>query len=99
MKKCANCGEFISDDSIQCKGCLVYLDGVDRVDERCDCGSLVAKLTDKTIEIKCRRCKRIRTIYVDSLPEYYNQLKEQYSRHKQGSRNGNLPMDVRYGKL
>lgn len=28
-------------------------------DVRCDCGSLMARLTKAGIELKCRRCKRI----------------------------------------
>jgi hypothetical protein len=32
------------------------------LDERCLCGSLVAKLSPKGVEILCRRCKRIHVI-------------------------------------
>jgi hypothetical protein len=32
------------------------------LDERCLCGSLVAKLSPKGVEILCRRCKRIHII-------------------------------------
>ena len=28
-------------------------------DLRCECGSLMARVTDDGIELKCRRCKRI----------------------------------------
>ena len=28
-------------------------------DLRCDCGSLMARVTARGIELKCRRCKRI----------------------------------------
>ncbi len=28
-------------------------------DLRCDCGSLMARLTANHIELKCRRCKRV----------------------------------------
>lgn len=74
MKKCPYCEEYLSDDAIQCKSCSRYLDGSVRVDERCECGNLVAKLTEETIEIKCRRCKRIHVIYADRLPERYRDL-------------------------
>jgi phage FluMu protein Com len=76
MKKCPFCGEFLSDDAIQCKSCERFLDGKERVDERCECGNLVAKLTEDTIEIKCRRCKRIHVIHADMLSERYHFLKE-----------------------
>ena len=33
-----------------------------RQDVRCCCGSLLAKLVDGGVELKCRRCKRIVTI-------------------------------------
>lgn len=31
-------------------------------DLRCECGSLMARLTERSIELKCRRCKRVRVI-------------------------------------
>ena len=74
MKKCPFCGEFLSDDSLQCKTCHRYLDGKVRVDERCECGNLTAKLTETTVEIKCRRCKRIHVIPMDMLAERYHHL-------------------------
>ncbi|MCA9552377.1 MAG: hypothetical protein KC933_20245 [Myxococcales bacterium] len=33
-----------------------------RQDVRCCCGSLLAKLVEGGVELKCRRCKRIVTI-------------------------------------
>ena len=74
MKRCQFCNEYLSDDAIQCKSCMKYLDGHDRVDERCECGNLVAKLTAETVEIKCRRCKRIRVIPADMLKDRYEYL-------------------------
>ena len=74
MKKCPHCNEYLSDDALQCKSCLEYLDGQERVDERCECGNLVAKLTADSVEIKCRRCKRIRVIPMDMLADRYDYL-------------------------
>jgi phage FluMu protein Com len=34
----------------------------DCCDLRCDCGSLMARLTPAGVEIKCRRCRRITTL-------------------------------------
>lgn len=31
----------------------------DRNEVRCECGSLMARLTHKGVEVKCRRCKRV----------------------------------------
>lgn len=76
MKRCPHCNEYLSDDAIQCKSCSKYLDGKERVDERCECGNLVAKLTEETVEIKCRRCKRIRVIPMDMLKDRYHYLLE-----------------------
>jgi hypothetical protein len=33
--------------------------GEDSMDVRCDCGSLMARVTTSGIELKCRRCKRV----------------------------------------
>lgn len=33
-----------------------------RQEVRCECGSLVAKLVESGIELKCRRCKRLALI-------------------------------------
>ena len=74
MKRCPFCNEYLSDEAIQCKTCSEYLDGKVRVDERCECGNLIAKLTENSVEIKCRRCKRIRVIPMDQLAERYQLL-------------------------
>jgi hypothetical protein len=35
-------------------------------DLRCDCGSLLARLVDDAVELKCRRCKRSWRIPVEA---------------------------------
>lgn len=79
MKRCPFCNEYLSDDALQCKSCQKYLDGKERVDERCECGNLVAKLTESAVEIKCRRCKRIRVIPMEMLKDRYEYLLNQKS--------------------
>ena len=37
------------------------------VDERCECGNLLAKISKEAVEIKCRRCKRIHVIPIERL--------------------------------
>jgi len=32
---------------------------------RCDCGSLMARVTVRGIELKCRRCKRVVVVAID----------------------------------
>lgn len=75
MQRCPQCNEFIADGEVQCRGCSLYLDGVERVNERCECGNLVAKLTESSVEVKCRRCKRIRTIALETLALRYGSRK------------------------
>ena len=36
-------------------------------DVRCDCGSLLARWTAAGIEIKCRRCKRLVVLPLESI--------------------------------
>ena len=38
-------------------------------DVRCDCGNLIAKLSETYIEMKCRRCKRLLKVTLDTLKE------------------------------
>ncbi len=84
MKKCPFCEEYLSDDAIQCKNCGRYLDGEERVDERCECGNLVAKLTEDRVEIKCRRCKRIHVIHAKTLAERYRYLRDKSQNTEEG---------------
>lgn len=49
---------------------LPELNGVRRIPEddcRCLCGSLLARVTERGVELKCRRCKR--TLLVPLPPE------------------------------
>jgi hypothetical protein len=34
---------------------------------RCECGSLLARLTPRGVEIKCRRCKRITIVPLENV--------------------------------
>ena len=34
---------------------------------RCHCGSLMARVTDHGIELKCRRCKRVVLVATDQM--------------------------------
>jgi phage FluMu protein Com len=36
-------------------------------EERCECGSLLSKVSKDSVEIKCRRCKRIHVISIKDL--------------------------------
>ena len=65
MEKCPYCQELVPPGEVQCPRCGNYLDGKERVEKRCICGSLVAKLLEDRIEIKCRRCKRIVGIKIE----------------------------------
>jgi len=41
------------------------------IEERCECGNLLCKISPETVEIKCRRCKRIHIIPIKRLLEIY----------------------------
>ena len=47
-------------------------DGRQFRDERCECGNLLCKIYADTLEIKCRRCKRIHVIAIKRLVEHEN---------------------------
>ena len=38
-----------------------------RAELRCDCGSLMARVTAHGVELKCRRCKRLVLLAADQL--------------------------------
>ncbi len=57
----------------------------ERLDERCSCGNLVAKLTVRTVEIKCRRCKRIKIINIENVPERFEMPGRAPEREKAGA--------------
>ncbi len=42
-------------------------------DERCECGNLLCKTSPETVEIKCRRCKRIHVIPIERLVKRYEE--------------------------
>ena len=35
-------------------------------DSRCECGNLLARLTPRGVEVKCRRCKRVVLLPINS---------------------------------
>ena len=37
-------------------------DNQGEIEFRCECGNLIFKVTDEGIELKCKRCKRIKLI-------------------------------------
>lgn len=39
---------------------------VRRDDLRCGCGSLMARLREGQLELKCRRCKRVHVLKIDT---------------------------------
>ena len=43
------------------------IEATDGADCRCVCGSLVARLVDGGVELKCRRCKRIHVVALPAL--------------------------------
>ena len=45
-------------------GAAEQLEAADGGDCRCICGSLVARLVEGGVELKCRRCKRIHVVAI-----------------------------------
>jgi phage FluMu protein Com len=43
----------------------VYSSRASDADLRCHCGNLMARVTPRGIELKCRRCKRVVMVNVD----------------------------------
>jgi hypothetical protein len=58
-----------------CPGCGAPADHPEPTDLRCECGFLLGKLSEKFIEIKCRRCKRLVFIPYDDLSARFLDLK------------------------
>jgi|GEM_PF-3300557 len=38
-------------------------------EQRCDCGNLLCKISSETLEIKCRKCKRVYVIPIKRIEE------------------------------
>ena len=73
---CPYCQASIIPGEVQCPQCKKYIDGKERVEFRCQCGSLLCKMTLERIEIKCRKCKRIIVIFPHQHQVLYHKLKE-----------------------
>lgn len=72
MRKCSKCGREVTDETVKfCPKCGNRIDEPeqdgDLKDERCECGNLLCKISPETVEIKCRRCKRIHIVPIDKL--------------------------------
>ncbi|MFQ5588975.1 MAG: hypothetical protein ACE5F7_09040 [Nitrospiria bacterium] len=50
---------------------LDFLDhGSEEKDHRCLCGSLIARICDAGLELKCKRCKRFHVIPLTKVENY-----------------------------
>jgi len=80
--ECSHCGTRLIPESPWCPGCGKDVDLPGPIELRCECGFLLCKLSDDAIEVKCRRCKRLVNIPVDSLPERYLEDKRKMAERK-----------------
>jgi len=72
LKKCEYCGRlFAEDEKHICHKRPGMMLKKETVDERCECGNLLARTSLSVIEIKCRKCKRIIEIPGGSVAERY----------------------------
>jgi|GEM_PF-2309032 len=44
-------------------------------DIRCTCSNMIGRLTQRGIEVKCRRCKRIHVIPLSVLDKFHHEAK------------------------
>lgn len=87
VRRCRNCGKLVPEKKAVCDCELAADTGPMRVEERCECKNLLARHTPETIEIKCRKCKRIVRIPTAELKQRFKEKLESDSRG-QGQKHG-----------
>jgi hypothetical protein len=78
--QCEHCGALLVPELMQCPHCQEPAPHPVPTDLRCECGFLLCKLTETTMEIKCRRCKRLVELPLENLPEVFVKHKEREQR-------------------
>lgn len=73
---CPDCGTRLLPESIHCPKCGAPANHPVPTDVRCECGFLLCKLGTDTIEVKCRRCKRLVYIPMENLPRRFEDNKK-----------------------
>lgn len=76
LPECQECGAELIPELMSCPHCEAPADHEIPTDLRCECGFLLCKLAEDTIEIKCRRCKRLVCLPVETLPERFVENKK-----------------------
>jgi phage FluMu protein Com len=68
-------------ESSHCLNCGEPAEYAVPTDLRCECGFLLSKLSVDSIEIKCRRCKRIVFIPIGDLSERFEEKLKDFKEH------------------
>jgi len=74
--ECESCGTRLFPELAHCPQCGESINPDVPVDLRCECGFLLCKLTWNSIEVKCRRCRRLVEIPIDGIEDRFGKNKE-----------------------
>jgi len=72
---CEECGNKLTPESMHCLSCGAPANHDIPTEVRCECGFLLCMLGEETVEVKCRRCKRIVYIPIEGIEDRYTQNK------------------------
>jgi len=75
--ECEHCGSILVPEMVCCPRCGEDANHSVPTELRCECGFLLSKLSEDSVEIKCRRCKRLVEIPIPGLSERFQKLRDQ----------------------
>lgn len=74
--ECVECGATLIPELPHCPQCGKPVDSETSSELRCECGFLLCKLKMESVEIKCRRCRRLVEIPIEGIEDRFERNKE-----------------------
>jgi hypothetical protein len=93
--QCEHCGAPLLPELMHCPHCQEPANHPVPTDLRCECGFLLCKLTETSMEVKCRRCKRLVELPLEGLPEVFIKHKDRPKYERRPTPEYTRPPDLR----